>query len=208
MVLAYLLLHPRAGCSKSYQLNSYSQNELESGKSGIEGEMETREESAEGSWWLDRGAEGRTKGERANICPSASWILAPLPSHYSLRSDWITYNQHQTFLNSISCTRNRVFSRFFCVMKPLWEVRGLYSARSPRDGSVFVLHADVYERARLQSLHRNCFLSLSLFLKEILEQIYLQTDFFKSNWYFGFYRFNLLTERFFFYKKTFFCRTH
>lgn len=48
MVLAYLLLHPRAGCSKSYQLNSYSQNELESGKSGIEGEMETREERERG----------------------------------------------------------------------------------------------------------------------------------------------------------------
>lgn len=124
-----------SACSKSYQLNSYSRNELESGKSGIEGRWK-RGKSAEG--WLDWCAVKRAKNAAVGewTFARASWILAPLPSHYSLHSDWITYNQHQTFLNSISCTRNRVFSRFFCVMKPLWEVRGLYSAKSPRDGFV------------------------------------------------------------------------
>lgn len=74
MVLAYLLLHPRAGCSKSYQLNSYSQNELESGKSGIEGEMETGGRRVRGRvWlrWLDWGAvESEGRGGRVSVCPS------------------------------------------------------------------------------------------------------------------------------------------
>lgn len=73
MVLAYLLLHPHAGCFKSYQLNSYSRNELESGKSGIEGEMETRRErkGTVEMAGLKRGEERREKGALpASICPS------------------------------------------------------------------------------------------------------------------------------------------
>lgn len=166
MVLAYLLLRALDAPNRINLIHIHRTNlRVESRES-----RENRGRRAlrrEGSTMVGLGRGGKDEG-RTNICPSASWILAPLPSHYSLHSDWITYNQHQTFLNSISCTRNRVFSRFFCVMKPLWEVRGLYSARSPREGSVFVLRADIHKRARRQSLHRNCFLSFfpffSLFL--------------------------------------------
>jgi len=158
-----------SACSKSYQLNSYSRNELESGKSGIEGRDENaaRARGRVRSRWLDWGAVKRVKdgGGRANVCPSERWILAPLPSHYSLHSDWITYNQHQTFLNSISCTRNRVFSRFFCVMKPLWEVRGLYSAKSPRDDSVpYSYYVQMCSTEHAGNRYIVIAISLSLFL--------------------------------------------
>jgi len=182
MVLAYLLLHPRAP-NRINLIHIHGTNlRVESRES--RGRWK-RGKSAEGSRWGWIGARcrgRRTVGERTFA--RASWILTPLPSHYSLHSDWITYNQHQTFLNSISCTRNRVFSCFFCVMKPLWEVRALFREESARRVCfVFVLRADVQRR---QSLHRNCYLSFSFSLSLSssfplhLRQIRIDTVFIKE----------------------------
>jgi len=112
---------------------------------------------------------GRDEG-RANICPSASWILAPLPSHYSLHSDWITYNQHQTFLNSISCTRAIVY---FPAFSALWNRFEKYEGSIPRgarETGLFSYYAQMYTSEHVGnryiviafSLFPSLFLSLSL----------------------------------------------
>lgn len=149
-----------SACSKSYQLNSYSRNELESGKSGIEGRWK-RGKSAEG--WLDWCAVKRAKNAAVGewTFARASWILAPLPSHYSLHSDWITYNQHQTFLKlNFMYAQSCIFPLFLRYETALRSTRALFREESARRVcSVFVLRADIHDRVRRQSLHRNCYLS-------------------------------------------------
>jgi len=154
-------------CSKSYQLNSYSRNELESGKSGIEGEMETRQERGRvRSRWLDWGAMERAKdgGGRANVCPSE---LDFSPASVSLLATlWLNYLQSTSnifklnFMYAQSC----IFPLFLRYETALRSTRALFREESARRVcSVFVLRADVYDWVHRQSLHRNCYLCFPLF---------------------------------------------
>lgn len=84
MVLAYLLLHPRAP-NRINLIHIHGTNlRVESRESrGRDGNAVRARKGTVEMAGLGRGR--RTVGERAFA--RASWILAPLPSHYSLHSD-------------------------------------------------------------------------------------------------------------------------